>query len=171
MNKKNYFSENLAYARKLKGFRQYELADKIGVRPNTISNYEKGVSEPDYDTLGKLKAVLKVSADDLVFAQPEIFRKSYVWVPTEPKAAAMCHPKTKGVKKRVEPVSFVFETPKFLPVTIENKPHLPVVVKDMKQLPAVAVVGDLSDRLKALRRKKKMSGFSAKKLKKLEVAG
>lgn len=78
MNKKNYFSENLAYARKLKGFRQYELADWIGVRPNTISNYEKGVSEPDYDTLGKLKTVLKVSAEDLVFARPEKFKEVYM---------------------------------------------------------------------------------------------
>lgn len=78
MNKKNYFSENLAYARKLNGFRQHELADWIGVRPNTISNYEKGVSEPDYDTLGKLKTFLEVSADDLVFAKPEEFKEVYV---------------------------------------------------------------------------------------------
>ena len=171
MNKKNYFSENLAYARKLKGFRQYELADWIGVRPNTISNYEKGVSEPDYDTLGKLKAVLEVSADDLVFAQPESFKKAYVWMPADPKAAAICHPKTKGVKNRVEPAALVIDHTKLLPVTIENKLQLPMTVKDMKQLPAVTAIGNLSDTPKTIRHKKKMPGFSAKKLKKLEVAG
>ena len=96
MNKKNYFSENLAYARKLKGFRQHELADWIGVRPNTISNYEKGVSEPDYDTLGKLKAFLEVSADDLVFAQPEKFKEIYVVV--NPGSVPMYEVKT--LKKR-----------------------------------------------------------------------
>lgn len=169
MNKKNYFSENLAYARKLKGFRQYELADWIGVRPNTISNYEKGVSEPDYDTLGKLKAVLKVSADDLVFAQPETFKKAYERIPTETKAAIV-YTKAKGVKKRAKPAAFVFKTSKF-PVPIESKPQLPVVVKAMEQLPAVTIVGDLSDSQKALQRKKNLPGFSAKKLKKLEVAG
>ncbi|WP_288315841.1 helix-turn-helix transcriptional regulator [uncultured Mediterranea sp.] len=78
MDEKVHLKENLAYARKLQGLRQYELAERIGVKPNTISNYEKGVSMPDFETLGKLKKVLKVSADELVFAKPELFQKHIV---------------------------------------------------------------------------------------------
>ena len=78
MDKKNFFSKNLALARKLKGYHQYEVADRIGVRPNTISNYEKGVSEPNYETLGKLMEVFEVTADDLLFAQPKDFRSVYI---------------------------------------------------------------------------------------------
>lgn len=78
MDEKVHLKENLAYARKLQGLRQYELAERIGVKPNTISNYEKGVSMPDFETLGKLKKVLKVSADELVFAKPELFQKHAV---------------------------------------------------------------------------------------------
>ena len=74
MDEKVHLKENLAYARKLQRLRQYELAERIGVRPNTISNYEKGVSMPDFETLGKLKKVLKVSADALVFAEPKLFQ-------------------------------------------------------------------------------------------------
>lgn len=44
--RKVHLKENLAYARKLQGLRQYELAERIGVKPNTISNYEKGSACP-----------------------------------------------------------------------------------------------------------------------------
>lgn len=77
MDEKVHLKENLAYARKLQGLRQYELAERIGVKPNTISNYEKGVSMPDFETLGKLRVALKVSADDLVYARPDAFQKLF----------------------------------------------------------------------------------------------
>ena len=75
MDKEVHLKENLAYARKRQGLRQYELAAQIGVKPNTISNYEKGVSMPDLETLGQLKIILNVSADDLVFTSPATFRE------------------------------------------------------------------------------------------------
>ena len=44
-----FFSENLSTFRKEKGWTQSELAEKLGVKANTISNYEKGISTPDYN--------------------------------------------------------------------------------------------------------------------------
>lgn len=157
MNKKNYFSENLAYARKLNGFRQHELADWIGVRPNTISNYEKGVSEPDYDTLGKLKTFLDVSADDLVFAKPEKFKEVYVVV--EPGTVPMYE--VKPLKKRYT----VPKVKRIFPVTRDNKTHLPALytgnkitelLKAVKQSKVIKV----NDMKIAFKNKKEESIFS-----------
>ena len=100
MDKKNFFSKNLALARKLKGYHQYEVADRIGVRPNTISNYEKGVSEPNYETLGKLMEVFEVTADDLLFAQPKDFRSVYIKA-VSPSSIGKNRKKKKFLKKGV----------------------------------------------------------------------
>ena len=55
-----------------------KLAHDIYNKVIWTTNYEKGVSMPDFETLGKLKRVLKVSADALVFAEPELFQKHVV---------------------------------------------------------------------------------------------
>ena len=41
------FKDNLVSARKMHGFSQDELAEKIGVSRQTLSKYETGVSLPD----------------------------------------------------------------------------------------------------------------------------
>lgn len=74
MAKKVYLSENLAYLRKKRGLRQLQLAQLVGVQPTTLSNYEKGVSNPDFETLGRIMEVLDVSADDLVYLSPAQFQ-------------------------------------------------------------------------------------------------
>lgn len=38
------FKDNLVFARKMHGFSQDELAEKIGVSRQTLSKYETGVS-------------------------------------------------------------------------------------------------------------------------------
>lgn len=45
---------------------QQQLADKIGVNKQTISQYERGVREPQFDTLGKLCDFFNVSIDYLL---------------------------------------------------------------------------------------------------------
>ncbi len=62
----NVFSENLKKYRKNIGFSQSDLAERLGVKPNTISNYEKGVSQPDIDMLIKIIKILDTSADLLL---------------------------------------------------------------------------------------------------------
>lgn len=60
------FKDNLISLRKLNGFSQDELAEKIGVTRQTLSKYETGESLPDIEKCKLLAAVLDVSIDDLV---------------------------------------------------------------------------------------------------------
>lgn len=59
------FSHNLKVARKAMNLTQRELAGKLDVKHNTISNWEHGVSGPDVETLNSLCKILDVSADYL----------------------------------------------------------------------------------------------------------
>ena len=60
------FSENLTELRKLNGFSQEELADRIGVTRQTLSKYETGESLPDIEKCKQLADVFSVSMDDLI---------------------------------------------------------------------------------------------------------
>lgn len=52
--------------RKEKSLTQRELGVKIGVNDNTITNYEKGDRNPDYETLLKLADIFDCSVDYLL---------------------------------------------------------------------------------------------------------
>ena len=52
--------------RKHSNYSQQDLADMIGVTKQTISQYERGVREPDFDNLLALCDVFNVSADYLL---------------------------------------------------------------------------------------------------------
>ena len=60
------FQDNLISLRKLHGFSQDELAEKIGVTRQTLSKYETGESLPDIERCKRLADVFGVSMDDLV---------------------------------------------------------------------------------------------------------
>ena len=60
------FKDRLRELRKQKGYSQQELADKINVTKQTISQYERGVREPDYDNLLALCDIFNVSAGYLL---------------------------------------------------------------------------------------------------------
>lgn len=62
-----YLSKNLKLLRERCGYTQKELADKLGVKANTISNYEKGVSSPDFEMLELITTILQTKADDILF--------------------------------------------------------------------------------------------------------
>jgi transcriptional regulator with XRE-family HTH domain len=61
------FPEHLAELRRARGLTQAALAERIGVRPNQLSLYESGRSEPSLGVLRQLAIALSVSCDDLVF--------------------------------------------------------------------------------------------------------
>lgn len=63
-----FISKNLELLRKKSGLKQSELAEKLGVKANTISNYEKGVSQPDYTIINKLMNLFDVTSDQLLFS-------------------------------------------------------------------------------------------------------
>lgn len=60
------FGELLARLRKERGILQKELATYLEVTVATISNYEKGIHSPDYETLIKLADFFDVSTDYLL---------------------------------------------------------------------------------------------------------
>ncbi|ANY67277.1 hypothetical protein BBD42_12945 [Paenibacillus sp. BIHB 4019] len=50
------FSERLKSLRKRKKLTQEEAANKLGMARTTYSGYERGTSEPDFETLAKISA-------------------------------------------------------------------------------------------------------------------
>lgn len=64
MNK--YIIEKLKEGRLISNLKQSEVAQKIGVKANTLSNYENGVSEPDIDTFCALCDIYKLDPSDIL---------------------------------------------------------------------------------------------------------
>ena len=58
--------KNLIKLRKEAKMTQTQLAEKVGVNSNTISQYELGKREPNLEILKKITQVLDCSFDDLV---------------------------------------------------------------------------------------------------------
>lgn len=60
------FKENLKEFRNRKGISIEQLANKLNIKPKTVSKWEKGISVPDIQLLMKLSEVLGVSVNDLL---------------------------------------------------------------------------------------------------------
>lgn len=61
--KKNLFSVRLKELRLQHGFSQEELAEKIGIKRNTYSDWEHGKCKPNYEKLEKIADFFSVSLD------------------------------------------------------------------------------------------------------------
>ena len=61
--KKNLFSVRLKELRLQHGFSQEELAEKIGIKQNSYSDWENGKSKPNYEKLEKIADFFGVSLD------------------------------------------------------------------------------------------------------------
>lgn len=59
------FKERVKMARISAGMSQQDLADKVGVTKQSISQYERGVRKPDMDTLTALSDIFNLSTDYL----------------------------------------------------------------------------------------------------------
>ena len=57
------FGTQLRLARKRKGLTKKDLADAVGARHNTVSNWEAGRNQPDPDTVRALCALLEVDSN------------------------------------------------------------------------------------------------------------
>ena len=62
--------ENIAMLRRKKGVTQAQLADELHFTRQAISNWERGQTEPDAQTLPVLAAYFGVSTDELLGACP-----------------------------------------------------------------------------------------------------
>lgn len=72
------FGENVASARKKKGFSQDELAKKVGTIAVTIGRYERNEIKPSIDIATKIADALDVSLDYLVGNTDAVLEKSLV---------------------------------------------------------------------------------------------
>ena len=61
------FCKNLKEARKLCGFTQKEVAEKLAVVESCYANWEQGRTEPNNDMLRKLCTIFDVKPDELIF--------------------------------------------------------------------------------------------------------
>lgn len=62
----NRFSVRLKELRVEAGLRQCELAQSLNVDQRTVSNWEKGVREPNIDTIIRIAKYFETSADYLL---------------------------------------------------------------------------------------------------------
>ena len=65
------FGKRLRFIRRQKDLTQEQLAEAVGISVEFLSNLERGINAPSFETLEKLAAVLAVSVQEL-FAFPEI---------------------------------------------------------------------------------------------------
>ncbi len=64
--KNNHFGKTLKELRIIKGISQRKLGEIFGVANQTISSWEKGINEPDLDTLLKIAEYFQVSVGFLL---------------------------------------------------------------------------------------------------------
>lgn len=57
------FGDNIKRLRKNKGLKQQEIAELLGIKRNTYSDWENGKTEPSFENLVKLADLLEVSLD------------------------------------------------------------------------------------------------------------
>ncbi len=69
MSEISYISENIRFYRKKRGLTQQELAEKMGVSFQAVSNWETGTTSIDIENFCLLTKVLSVSADALITAR------------------------------------------------------------------------------------------------------
>ncbi len=67
---KNQFGKRLRKLRRNSDITQEELAEKIGMSSNFISQLERGINAPSFEVLAKLAAALQVPVREL-FDFPE----------------------------------------------------------------------------------------------------
>lgn len=70
------FSNKFKNARLNKNLKQSELARLLNIKNTTISNWEKGLSKPDFDTIEKLCQILEVDANYFCECSFESFQLS-----------------------------------------------------------------------------------------------
>lgn len=66
----NVLGTNIRRYRLARGLTQRELADPLDVQPNTVSDWERGRSEPNAVQIPRIAALLGVSVGDL-FSDPQ----------------------------------------------------------------------------------------------------
>lgn len=66
MTTRERFAQNLKNLRAHRGKTQQEVADAVGVKRGSYSDYENGVAEPNIETICKLSSYHQMSVDTLL---------------------------------------------------------------------------------------------------------
>ena len=64
-------SKNLQHIRAVRGLRQQDVADGLGISRATYANYEAGQRSPNHVMLMKIAALFQVHVDDLLGFRPD----------------------------------------------------------------------------------------------------
>lgn len=79
MSNRTLSGERIRFFRERAGLSQIELAERTGIRPNSISNWEQGLSYPQYEGVRKLCKALRCSADELLGLVPPTLNAQERW--------------------------------------------------------------------------------------------
>ena len=71
--------KNIKKARAEKGYTQEQLAQKLSVTRNTISNYETGHSNPDIEMLQMLAEALETDPNTLIYGEKKNQSVDQIW--------------------------------------------------------------------------------------------
>lgn len=63
--------KNIKQFRNEKNMTQDQLAEKLSVTRQAVSNWENGKTQPDVETLGNIAQVLEVTLEDLIHDEPK----------------------------------------------------------------------------------------------------
>ena len=66
------FNEKLKSLREAKGYTQDEIASRLNIARQSVSKWEQGINEPDFDTLKKLCVILDCSIAELIDDDKEV---------------------------------------------------------------------------------------------------
>ena len=81
MNKGTFIGKNVRFVRRLKGFSQTTLAEKVGLSRNNIASYESGVVEPSALNYLKICAALEIqpqlALEQDLSKDPNLNKKKY----------------------------------------------------------------------------------------------
>ena len=61
--------KNIKRFREKKNLTQAELAERLCVTRQAVSNWENGKTEPDLETLGRIASMLEVSVEELIYGE------------------------------------------------------------------------------------------------------
>ena len=61
-----YSPNNIRFFREIAGMTQYELADMLGLKQPTVSQYERGTRNPSFNDLRAMALILEVTVDELI---------------------------------------------------------------------------------------------------------
>lgn len=80
--------QNLKYLRKLRGWTQEELANKLGIKRSLVGAYEEERADPRIEVLEKLGDMFKLTLDDLLLKDISEVKSNYLTLRRQQKLMA-----------------------------------------------------------------------------------